>query len=69
MDWNIVWAIWFALFALFEGVALADRRRGDTLSERTREWFKTENSVAGRRIFASVWTTFCAWFLWHILWQ
>lgn len=69
MDWNIVWALWLGLFALFEGVALADRRNGDTLSERTRDWFGTERSKHGRIVFGAGWVAFASWFLWHILWQ
>ena len=69
MDWNIVWVLWLALFALFEGVALADKRDEDTLSERTRAWFRTRDSATGRRVFAAGWTAFAGWFLWHILWQ
>ena len=69
MSWNLVWALWLGLFALFEGAALADRRKEDTLSERTRDWFRTTSSKTGRRVFAAGWVTFSGWFLWHILWQ
>jgi hypothetical protein len=69
INWNLVWVGWLALFGLFEGLALADKKHdGDTLSERTRDWFRTEKSQTGRRVFAAGWVTFAAWFLVHILW-
>jgi len=65
---NVVWVTWLLLFGIFEGAALVDRRAGDTLSERTREWFRV-NTPRGRIVFGLGWTAFAGWFLWHILWQ
>ncbi len=59
----------------FEGWALAHSKRGDTLSEFTRKWFRTGDagvttgSKVGRTIFAVVWVGFAGWYTWHILWQ
>lgn len=34
------WVIWLALFAVLEGIAIKDRRKGDTLSEHV--WWAQE---------------------------
>lgn len=65
---NVTWVVWLLLFAIWESVALATRRAGDTLSERTRAWFHT-NTRRGRIVFGAGWCIFSLWFLWHILWQ
>jgi hypothetical protein len=68
--WNdLIWIGWLLAFAMFEGRALLDTREGDTLSERTREWFRTNKSPLGRQVFGWGWVAFSGWFLWHILWQ
>ncbi len=33
------WLIWLAFFALVEGIALANKKQGDTLSEHVWRWF------------------------------
>jgi hypothetical protein len=33
------WLLWIAAFAVIEGIALRNRRPGDTLSEHVWEWF------------------------------
>ncbi len=60
----------------FEAWALAHDKRGDTLSEFTRKWFRTgypedekRGSRVGRLAFATVWVGFAGWYTWHILWQ
>ncbi|MFI9052541.1 hypothetical protein [Streptomyces sp. NPDC053427] len=63
----IVWAVWTALFGLFETWALINKKDGDTLSENTRKLFRTRTSKAGRAIFAVGWMGFSGWFLLHIL--
>lgn len=66
---DLIWASWLLLFVLFEGRALLDPRSEDTLSERTRAWFRTNKSPVGRQVFGWGWVAFAGWFLWHILWQ
>ncbi|WP_167364402.1 hypothetical protein [Streptomyces regalis] len=46
--------------------AIRNGRPGDTLSERTRPWFRV-NTPAGRTVFAAASTAFAAWFLLHII--
>ncbi|MEU5978419.1 hypothetical protein [Streptomyces sp. NPDC047315] len=65
--WPAVWIIWSLIFAVAEGVALANRRDGDTLSENVRRLFRTRTSKAGRAVFAVGWFGFSGWFALHIL--
>ncbi|MBA4865899.1 hypothetical protein H1V43_32055 [Streptomyces sp. PSKA54] len=63
-DW-----IWGGLLVAGAGVeawALRNGRSGDTLSERTRSWFRVR-TPAGRVTFAVVWVAFASWFLVHIV--
>jgi len=62
----IAWLAWAGGFAITEGLALANKRQGDTLSEETRKVFRTR-SAAGRIVFGSAWCGFSAWYLGHIL--
>lgn len=62
-------AVWGGLLlagAAVEAFALVSKRDGDTLSERTRSWFRV-NTRAGRIVFAAGWSAFAVWFLVHIL--
>ncbi|AKN68751.1 hypothetical protein QR97_02085 [Streptomyces sp. PBH53] len=65
--WAIIWIAWTSLFAIFETIALTNRRDGDTLSENFRRLFHTRTSKAGRAAFAVGWCGFSAWFAIHIL--
>ncbi|MER6109365.1 hypothetical protein [Streptomyces hirsutus] len=65
--WPYVWIAWTAMFAVAEGIALANNRDNDTLSENTRRLFRTRTSKAGRAIFAVGWFGFSGWFGLHIL--
>ncbi|WP_326644572.1 hypothetical protein OIE67_25700 [Nonomuraea fuscirosea] len=70
-----MWIAWLAVaaggFAILEIIALINRRRGDTLSERTRAWLGITPPNARRRIavpvFAAVLILFLVWFLPHII--
>lgn len=64
-DW--VWGGLLALGAVVEVIALRTPRKGDTLSERTRAWFRVR-TPAGKAVFAAVWVGFASWFLVHIAW-
>lgn len=68
MSPNVIWVTWLVLFAIFEGAALWSKKAGDTLSERTREWFET-TKPGGRIIFGVSWAAFALWFFLHILYQ
>jgi hypothetical protein len=76
VSWTAVWAIWAAVtlgsFLVLETIALVDRRRGDTLSERTRALLGIYPVRSARRVavpvFAAVLLIFVGWFVPHIIW-
>ena len=43
---TILWIVWLGIFAAVEGVALANKREGDTLSEHVWLWFATKREGA-----------------------
>ncbi|MET7573397.1 hypothetical protein ABZT04_33605 [Streptomyces sp. NPDC005492] len=65
--WAAIWIAWTAAFALAEGIALANKRDEDTLSENVRRLFRTRTSRVGRAIFTATWFGFSGWFALHIL--
>lgn len=65
--WAGFWITWTVFFAVAEGIALANKREDDTLSENFRRLFRTRTSKIGRAIFAVGWVGFSAWFAIHIL--
>lgn len=66
MDPNYVWGSLLGAGLLYEMWALISKREGDTLSERTRAWFRV-STRPGRIIFGVAWVSFAIWFLVHIL--
>ncbi|MFD7763578.1 hypothetical protein [Streptomyces microflavus] len=66
MSW-LIWTLWIVFFAVYEGTTLANKKKGDTLSENFRKLFRTKHSKAGRAVFTVGWVGFAAWFLLHIL--
>lgn len=66
---DLVWGGLILAGAVFEAYALANRRQGDTLSETTRQAFRTRTSRTGRILFGSTWAAFSGWYLVHILWD
>lgn len=49
--WTVLWIIWLAMFAVQEGLALRDKRPGDTFSEFVWRTFK----IRDRRPTALTW--------------
>lgn len=66
MNPNIVWALLLLSGLAYEGYALASKAEGDTLSERTRAFFRV-HTKPGRAIFLVGWSAFAVWFGVHIL--
>ena len=70
-----MWIAWLAItagaFAVLETIALVNRRKGDTLSERTRAWLGITPPSVQRRIavpvFVTVLVLFVVWFIPHIV--
>ncbi|MFD5634783.1 hypothetical protein ACFWJM_11670 [Streptomyces sp. NPDC127077] len=65
--WALIWTAWSLTFAMAKGIALANKRDEDTLSENTRRLFRTRTSKVGRAIFAVGWCGFSGWYLLYIL--
>jgi hypothetical protein len=63
--WTWLWIAWAAAFAVIEGVAVTNDRRGDTLSEHLRYWFRVDTHL-GRTVWLVVSGVFLAWFVAHI---
>ena len=65
------WVLWIVLFAALETAALVDRRRGDTLSEHTWDWFCLRGGKAGRSRWCVLrrfgFLAFWAWLTIHFL--
>ncbi|MGA5411580.1 hypothetical protein ACPCSC_30535 [Streptomyces lavendulocolor] len=62
-----LWGAWALFFAVYEAIALANKKDDDTLSENTRKLFRIRSSKAGRAIFTVILGGGAAWFLLHIL--
>lgn len=67
------WPLWLLLvglgFTIPEAIAIANKTPGDTLSERTRAWFRTKTRT-GRTAFVAFWVALLGvwiWFLPHII--
>lgn len=45
--WTWAWLAWAGAFAVIEGVALMNKKEGDTLSEHLRLWFSTMSNDGG----------------------
>ena len=63
--WTWLWLAWVAAFAVIEGVAIANDKDDDTLSEHFRAWFRTDVRL-GRTVWLVVSGCFGAWFVTHI---
>lgn len=63
---DLAWGGLLAVGAAFELWALVNHRQGDTLSERTRIWWRT-HTRPGRALFLAAWSVFAVWFAFHIV--
>ncbi|MGA5127717.1 hypothetical protein ACPCAG_31000 [Streptomyces pseudogriseolus] len=63
----LLWGAWAVFFAVYETIALVNRKDDDTLSENTRKLFRIRSSKAGRAVFTVVLGGGAVWFLFHIL--
>lgn len=69
-----VWAWWLVCivvsFGVLEGIALINKRKGDTLSEYTRKWIGLGDNgwkrTLGAAAFAGTLLGFVTWFVLHI---
>ncbi len=63
--YTALWLLWGLAFAVIEAVALLNDKKGDTLSEHFRLWFRTDTKI-GRTVWIGVSGLFFAWFGVHI---
>jgi hypothetical protein len=64
---TVAWLFWFAMFAVIEGVALFNKRRGDTLSEHVWKWFSVKEKSGGWLVRRGVLALFLTWLTVHML--
>lgn len=65
-----LWLAWLAAFIVIEGIALATRKPGDTLSEHVWRWFAIGPGVevtAWVRVRRVVLLAFCVWLGVHFM--
>lgn len=61
----VLWAAWVAAFFALEIPAVLNAKKGDTLSEQFRLWFRVRY-VLGRVVFLVAFYAFAVWFGPHI---
>lgn len=62
----MAWAAWTAALVVIESTAIANKKTGDTLTDKTRSVFFTHTKL-GRAAFGAAWSGFSIWFFGHIL--
>lgn len=68
MTWYTwAWIFWLAFFAVIEGIALADKDRGDTLSEHIWKWFRIRDKPRQWTWRRAVLAIFLCWLLVHMV--
>jgi hypothetical protein len=65
MMFTAAWVIWLVAFVAIEAWALVRKKRGDTLSEHTWDWFCLKGSKGGKSTWCVVRrVTFVAFWAW-----
>ena len=68
MEFSWMWVAWIAAFGVIEGVALFNKKKGDTLSENVWRWFKVKDpDSSGRSLRMGVLGAFLIWMLVHFM--
>ena len=69
--WAWVWAAWFALFAVFETIALLTRKEGATLTANVRRWLALTADAKDKdkywKLKRLAFLSFMAWLAGHFL--
>lgn len=65
--YTVAWIAWFGFFLVIEGLALKDRRTGDTLSEHIWRWASIKTKGPGWRARRCMLLAFLAWLVAHFL--
>lgn len=68
-DWvfTVLWLIWLGIFIIIEGLALADRDEGDTLSEHVWKWFAIKGKGKWVTLRRLALVTLMVWLTIHFL--
>jgi len=64
---TIGWIVWLLMFGAIEGAALANKRKGDTLSEHVWQYFSIKHKGKGWRLRRFSLLAFLAWLVVHFL--
>lgn len=67
VSFEILWLGWLALFLVIEGIALMNKKPGDTLSEYFWKWFSIKHNGRHAKFRRLVALCFLAWLLAHFL--
>ena len=65
--YTVAWLVWLALFIVIEGLAIRDKRKGDTLSEHCWEWFAVKQRKRAWRWRRILLASFMVWLTVHFL--
>lgn len=67
MNYTLAWYIWFMLFAVIEGGAIFNKKKGDTLSEHLWRWASIKEKSNGWRLRRVGLTFTMVWIFIHII--
>jgi hypothetical protein len=67
MSFQAAWILWIIQFLATEGLALANKTPGDTLSEFVWKWFSIKDKGTGWRLRRFSLLAFLAWQVAHFL--
>lgn len=65
--YTIAWAAWGLIFAVIEGLALANKKEGDTLSEHVWKWFQSKKDNPKALALRTTLFGFMAWLTTHFV--
>lgn len=65
--YTLLWVVWLVQFAAIEGVALVDKRPGDTLSEHVWNWFSIRDKSTGWLWRRGALLAFLGWLIAHLM--
>lgn len=64
---TVAWILWLVGFVVIEGIAIANSKPGDTLSEHIWRWFSIRDKQPGYRVRRALLSSLLAWLLLHFL--
>ena len=69
LNWKytVAWVVWILVFVVIEAVAIADKKKGDTLSEHLWAWFDIKDAEKFYKLKRFAFVSALVWFVMHIL--